>query len=124
MKEKKYSKLSGDMISHRPWGKYEILVDAKNHKVKKITVYQKSRLSLQSHKQRSEHWVVVNGTADVINGENNLVLEKNESTFIPTGAKHRLANSGKTNLEIIEVQIGDYFGEDDIVRYEDDYGRK
>jgi len=79
---------------------------------------------LQSHKRRSEHWVVVKGTAKVINGDQELILQENESTYIPAGHKHRLSNPGKNDLEIIEVQTGDYFGEDDIVRYDDTYGRK
>jgi mannose-1-phosphate guanylyltransferase/mannose-6-phosphate isomerase len=112
-----------DSVGHRPWGKYEVLVEEKNHKVKKITVYPESRLSLQSHKHRSEHWIVVKGIAEVVNGDKELLLKEGESTFIMVETKHRLSNPGKTNLEIIEVQIGDYLGEDDIVRYEDDYGR-
>lgn len=112
------------MVTERPWGKYEVLIDEKNHKVKKITVNPGASLSLQSHERRSEHWVVVMGTAQVVNGENLLVLHENESTYIPAKAKHRLSNSGKTSLEIIEVQTGDYLEEDDIIRYEDNYGRK
>lgn len=123
LKEKNYPELNDNVIGYRPWGKYEVLIDEKNHKVKKITVYPESKLSLQSHKRRSEHWVVVKGTADVVNGENELTLQENESTYIPAGAKHRLANSGKTSLEIIEVQTGDYLEEDDIERYDDAYGR-
>jgi len=111
------------MITERPWGNYEVLIDADNHKVKKITVNPGASLSLQSHERRAEHWVVVKGTANVINGENQLVLHENESTYIAARTKHRLSNPGKTNLEIIEVQTGDYLEEDDIVRYDDVYGR-
>lgn len=111
-------------IGRRPWGIYEVLLDEKNKKVKKITVNPGAKLSLQSHNRRMENWIVVKGTAEVINGEKKLMLNESESTFIPVKTKHRLANPGKTDLEIIEVQTGDYFGEDDIIRYEDEYGRK
>ena len=123
LKENNYKEIEHNVEVQRPWGKYEVLIDEKNHKVKKITVYPGSTLSLQSHNRRAEHWVVVKGTANVVNGENLLVLHENESTYIPATAKHRLSNSGETNLEIVEVQTGDYLEEDDIVRYEDTYGR-
>lgn len=123
LKEKDYPELSDNVVGYRPWGKYEVLIDADNHKVKKITVYPGAKLSLQSHDKRAEHWVVVKGTAEIVHGENLLTLEENESTFIPIGTKHRLGNPGKTNLEIIEVQTGSYLEEDDIVRYEDVYER-
>ncbi|HOX10573.1 MAG TPA: mannose-1-phosphate guanylyltransferase/mannose-6-phosphate isomerase [Candidatus Moranbacteria bacterium] len=123
LKEKNYPELSDNVIGYRPWGKYEVLIDEDNHKVKKITVYPGAKLSLQSHNRRAEHWVVVKGTAEIVHGEDLLTLEENESTFIPVGTKHRLGNPGKTNLEIIEVQTGDYLEEDDIVRYEDVYQR-
>ncbi|HMN19186.1 MAG TPA: mannose-1-phosphate guanylyltransferase/mannose-6-phosphate isomerase [Candidatus Moranbacteria bacterium] len=118
-----YPEIEHNVEVYRPWGKYEVLIDEKNHKVKKITVYPGAKLSLQSHERRAEHWVVVKGTAQVVNGENLLVLHENESTYIPAKAKHRLSNPGKVNLEIIEVQTGEYLEEDDIVRYEDTYGR-
>lgn len=124
LKENDYKEIDHNIEVQRPWGKYEVLIDEKNHKVKKITVLPGSTLSLQSHKHRSEHWVVVKGTAKVINGENELVLHENQSTYIPAESKHRLSNPGKVNLEIIEVQTGDYLEEDDITRYEDTYGRK
>ena len=123
LKEKNYPELSDNVIGYRPWGKYEVLIDEDNHKVKKITVYPGAKLSLQSHNRRAEHWVVVKGTAEIVHGEDLLTLEENESTFIPIGTKHRFGNPGKTNLEIIEVQTGDYLEEDDIVRYEDVYQR-
>lgn len=123
LKENKYKEIEHNIEVQRPWGKYEVLIDEKNHKVKKITVYPGATLSLQSHRRRAEHWVVVKGTAEVVNGENLLVLHENESTYIAATSKHRLSNLGKTNLEIIEVQTGDYLEEDDIIRYDDVYGR-
>lgn len=107
----------------RPWGKFEILVETETYKVKKLTVYPKAKLSLQSHKRRSENWIVAHSIAKVINGEKEIILKKSESTFIPVGNKHRLENIGEENLEVIEIQTGDYFGEDDIIRYEDIYNR-
>lgn len=108
---------------HRPWGSYQTLAESHNFKVKKIIVKPQAKLSLQSHQHRSEHWVVVKGQATVVNGEQHLTLQQNESTFIPLGAKHRLSNLGDDALEIIEVQVGAYLGEDDIMRYDDIYGR-
>lgn len=119
----RYLKKAINKSEDRPWGKFEVFIDDYNHKVKKLTVSPDASLSLQSHKRRAEHWVVVKGTAKVVNGENILTLHENESTYISAKSKHQLANPGKTPLEIIEVQTGDYFGEDDIVRYEDKYGR-
>ncbi len=107
----------------RPWGKFEILSKGKNFKVKKIHVHPFCKLSLQSHKHRSEHWVVVEGRAKVTLGEKTINLLKNESVYINSGIKHRLENPSKKILTIIEVQTGNYLGEDDIVRYEDDYKR-
>jgi len=119
----KYVKKASEKSEERPWGKFEVFVDDHNHKVKKLTVYPGGTLSLQSHKRRAEHWVVVKGTAKVINGRKSMILHENESTYIPATHKHRLSNPGKTNLEIIEVQTGDYFEEDDIIRYDDVYNR-
>jgi len=110
-------------MEERPWGKFEVFVTAENYQVKRLTVYPKGKLSLQSHKHRSEHWVVVHGVATVTNGEEEIILHENESTYIPVGHVHRLENTGETDVEIIEVQTGDYLGEDDIVRYEDIYNR-
>jgi mannose-1-phosphate guanylyltransferase/mannose-6-phosphate isomerase len=124
LKENDYSELSDNVIGYRPWGKYEILIDQPKYKVKKITVNPNSKLSLQSHKRRAEHWVVVMGEATIVNGEKNLKLKEGESTFIPAGHKHRLGNDENERLEIIEVQSGDYLEEDDIVRYDDVYNRK
>lgn len=123
LKEKKLKELDSNVLVHRPWGKYEVLIDCPDHKVKKITVYPGAKLSLQSHHHRSEHWVVVRGTANVTNGDENIMLRENESTYIKAFSKHRLENPGKINLEIIEVQTGNYLGEDDIIRYDDVYNR-
>ena len=124
LKEHNRKEVDHNIMGYRPWGKYKVLVDDENHKVKKLTVYPGATLSLQSHQRRSEHWIVVKGTAQVVNGEQLLTLQENESTYIPATFKHRLSNPGKTNLEIIEVQTGTYFEEDDIVRYDDVYGRQ
>ena len=110
-------------IEGRPWGTYEILDEGVGFQVKRLTVRAGESLSLQVHKYRAEHWVVVKGEAFVTRGENTLTLEENESTFISQGEKHRLENKTDSNLEIIEVQSGSYFGEDDIVRIEDKYSR-
>lgn len=107
----------------RPWGCFEILINTPNYKVKRLTVNVSSSLSLQKHKFRSEHWVVVSGIATIINGEEHLILYPSQSTYIPQGAKHRLSNFSDQILEIIEVQIGEYLGEDDIERFDDLYGR-
>lgn len=108
---------------HRPWGTYTILDEGPQHKIKRIFVKPQAALSLQMHRYRSEHWVVLSGTADVVNGTKQYTVRSNESTFIPVGRKHRLANLGSDDLVIIEVQTGSYLGEDDIVRFEDVYGR-
>jgi len=107
----------------RPWGSYTVLEDGPGFKIKRIVVKPGSALSLQMHYHRSEHWVVVSGTAMVTNGEKQMLVRTNESTFIPAGHKHRLENPGKLDLVMIEVQSGGYLGEDDIVRFEDKYGR-
>lgn len=107
----------------RPWGWYDGVDVGPRHQVKRICVNPGASLSLQMHHHRAEHWVVVSGTAEVTNGDRVLILCENESTFIPLGQTHRLANPGKVPLEIIEVQSGSYLGEDDIVRFEDTYGR-
>lgn len=123
LKDNYFPEVDHNLIVHRPWGKYEVLINGENHKVKKVTVYPGAKLSLQSHKLRAEHWVVIKGKARVVNGENLLVLHENESTYIKARNKHRLENPGKINLEIIEVQTGNYLEEDDIIRYEDAYNR-
>jgi mannose-1-phosphate guanylyltransferase/mannose-6-phosphate isomerase len=108
---------------HRPWGTYTVLQDDPSFKIKRIEVKPGGTLSLQMHHHRSEHWIVVSGMAKVVNGDDELFVRTNESTYIPAGFKHRLENPGRLNLVMIEVQSGDYFGEDDIVRFEDNYGR-
>ncbi|NKB21881.1 MAG: mannose-1-phosphate guanylyltransferase/mannose-6-phosphate isomerase [Alphaproteobacteria bacterium] len=109
---------------YRPWGYYQTVHDGERFQVKRITVNTGASLSLQLHHHRAEHWIVVNGTADVRKGEEEFTLNENESTYIPINTVHRLTNPGKVPLNLIEVQSGSYLGEDDIVRYEDDYGRE
>lgn len=108
---------------HRPWGTYTVLEEGVGFKMKRIEVKPGAALSLQMHHHRSEHWIVVNGTATVVNGDKEFLLKTNESTYIPAGHKHRLVNPGVIDLVMIEVQSGEYLGEDDIVRFEDVYGR-
>jgi mannose-1-phosphate guanylyltransferase/mannose-6-phosphate isomerase len=119
---------SSEHVTHvkvnRPWGSYTVLEeDAEGFKLKRIEVAPGSRLSLQSHAHRSEHWVVVSGTATVTNGDEIITVNKNQSTYIPMGTKHRLENRGKIPLHIVEIQVGEYLGEDDIERFDDNYGR-
>jgi len=108
---------------HRPWGSYEGIDAGTRFQVKRLSVKPGAQLSLQMHHHRAEHWVVVKGTARVTCGDRVFNLHENESTYIPMGEKHRLENPGNIPLEVIEVQSGDYLGEDDIVRFEDDYDR-
>jgi len=110
-------------VVYRPWGSYETIAMADRFQVKRIVVNPGQKLSLQMHHHRAEHWVVVKGTAEITNGDQVLMLSENQSTYIPLGTQHRLVNPGKVPLEIIEVQSGSYLGEDDIVRFEDIYGR-
>jgi mannose-1-phosphate guanylyltransferase/mannose-6-phosphate isomerase len=107
----------------RPWGSYTVLEEGPGFKIKRIVVKPGASLSLQMHHKRSEHWVIVSGTAEVVNGEQVVELQANESTYIPAGNKHRLTNPATGELSVIEVQCGPYLGEDDIVRFEDVYGR-
>jgi mannose-6-phosphate isomerase len=107
----------------RPWGTYTVLEENKSYKIKRIEVLPGQRLSLQMHHHRSEHWIVVSGTAKVTCDDREFIVNVNESTFIPVGKSHRLENPGLITLVIIEVQSGEYLGEDDIVRYQDDYQR-
>ena len=107
----------------RPWGWYDSVDAGERYQVKRITVRPGAKLSLQMHHHRAEHWIVVKGTALVTRGQEEILLTENQSTYIPLGVKHRLENPGKTDLELIEVQSGGYLGEDDIVRFEDTYGR-
>jgi mannose-1-phosphate guanylyltransferase / mannose-6-phosphate isomerase len=110
-------------LVHRPWGWYDSIDNGPRHQVKRIMVKPGASLSLQMHHHRAEHWIVVSGTAEVTVGEQVILLSENQSTYIPLGTTHRLRNPGKVPLEIIEVQSGSYLGEDDIVRFEDTYGR-
>jgi len=115
-------------VGVRPWGVYYVLEDKPNFKVKKIVVNPSQRLSLQSHQHRAEHWVVVSGvaTVEIRTGEESKWVQNvlpNESRFVPMGAMHRLSNQGKIPVIIVEVQVGEYTGEDDIQRFEDDYNR-
>jgi len=107
----------------RPWGSYEVLEERQGYKVKRLEVKPGARLSLQRHSRRGEHWVVVSGTADVVCGERLLQLHEGEHIHIPPETNHRLGNSTTRPIILIEVQLGDYLGEDDIVRLEDDYKR-
>ena len=124
LQEKGYKEGSLHKKIYRPWGSYTSLIDSENWLVKKIEVNQGSKLSLQMHNHRAEHWVVVSGTAQIEINEKKFLLQENQSTFIPLGAKHRLTNPGEKILTIIEIQSGDYIGEDDIVRFKDEYGRE
>jgi mannose-1-phosphate guanylyltransferase/mannose-6-phosphate isomerase len=108
---------------HRPWGSYQSLDIGERHQVKRIVVKAGGRLSLQKHHHRSEHWIVVRGTALVTVNDLQKMVHENESIYIPIGAVHRMENPGKIPLELIEVQTGSYLGEDDIIRIEDDYRR-
>lgn len=114
---------SEQLSDKRPWGRWIIIDQGLGYKVKRIEVEPNQRLSLQKHKHRSEHWTVVSGQAQVTCDNGAKRLKVNESIFIPQGAQHRVANVGPATLVFIEVQIGSYLGEDDIVRFEDDYGR-
>ena len=108
---------------HRPWGWYDSVDEGDRFKVKRIQVKPGASLSLQKHQHRAEHWIVVKGTAEILNGDKQFTLQENQSTYIALGEAHRLTNPGTVPLEIIEVQSGGYLGEDDIVRFEDHYGR-
>jgi len=110
-------------VEHRPWGSFSLLEQGPRYKIKRIEVEPGHRLSLQMHYHRSEHWIVVSGTAKVVCGDRELILGNNESTYVPQGTHHRLENPGAIKLVLIEVQNGEYVGEDDIVRYQDDYAR-
>jgi mannose-6-phosphate isomerase-like protein (cupin superfamily) len=111
-------------IVERPWGTYQTIVEGDGYKVKRIIVYPDSQLSLQSHNHRSEHWIMVEGEGIVTCGDRQITLKKDDSVYIKVGEKHRMSNFTDKKLIFVEVQNGDYLGEDDIVRYEDIYGRK
>jgi mannose-1-phosphate guanylyltransferase/mannose-6-phosphate isomerase len=108
---------------HRPWGWYQTMDLGERFRVKRIVVLPGKRFSLQKHHHRAEHWVVVRGTAEVVRDDETLLLRENESVYLPLGCVHRLSNPGRIPVEIVEVQTGAYLEEDDIVRFEDDYGR-
>lgn len=112
------------LTAHRPWGTYTILEDTPGYKIKRMVVQPGKRLSLQKHYHRSEHWIIVSGTATVTVGENTLLVRPNESTYIKMGEIHRLANDGKIPVVLIEAQVGEYTGEDDIIRISDDFKRE
>lgn len=122
---KQQARLEADLHRkvYRPWGYYETIDQASRFQVKRITVNPGASLSLQMHYHRSEHWVIVKGTAEITRGQEIFILSENQSTYIPLGIKHRLANPGKLPLELIEIQSGSYLGEDDIIRFDDHYGR-
>ena len=107
----------------RPWGSFTILEEGAGYKIKRIEVKPGHRLSLQMHHHRSEHWIVISGIAKVQRDDDEIMLSKNESTYVPRFARHRLENPGRVPLVLIEVQNGEYLGEDDIIRFEDDYAR-
>ena len=111
------------MKEERPWGWYDVIDQGNRYKVKSIEVNPNASLSLQKHLHRAEHWVVVEGTAQIEVDEKIFIIKENESTYIPLGSKHRLSNPGKIPLRIVEVQSGSYLEEDDIERFDDNYGR-
>lgn len=108
---------------HRPWGYFDVLLEDAEHKVKRIVVYPGKRLSLQRHRHRDEHWLIVSGEALMTLGSEEIVLGKGQSVDVPRGVLHRVCNTGTEELVITEIQTGDYFDENDIERFEDDYGR-
>ena len=108
---------------NRPWGSYRVLSDEPDHKVKRIVIYPGKRLSLQRHRKRSEHWYMVRGNATVTLDDRLVAVEKGRSVDIPRASLHRIENTGSEEVVLIEVQTGEYFGEDDIERFEDDFGR-
>lgn len=124
LKKEQRQEYSFHTTVYRPWGSYTVLEEHPRFQIKRITVSPGAKLSLQMHHHRSEHWIVVSGTAKVTNGDEELFIHENQSTYIPAGTKHRLENPGVIPLELIEVQNGSYLGEDDIVRFDDVYGRK
>jgi mannose-6-phosphate isomerase-like protein (cupin superfamily) len=123
LKEKKVSQATQFPKDHRPWGWFESLTIDEKFQVKKIHVHPGASLSLQSHKYRAEHWIVVSGVAEVTIDEEVKLISENQSVYIPLGAIHRMRNTGEKPMKLIEVQTGTYFGEDDIIRYDDIYSR-
>jgi mannose-1-phosphate guanylyltransferase/mannose-6-phosphate isomerase len=123
MSDGKHKAATEHVVMHRPWGSYQDIDRGERFRAKRLTVIPNGKLSLQSHKRRAEHWVVVKGVAEVTLDGKIMTLHENESIYIPMGGIHRLANPGPQPLEVVEVQTGDYLEEDDIVRYEDIYAR-
>lgn len=123
LKSQKRKEYQAHTTVYRPWGHYTVLEEMKGSKLKRIVVYPGAKLSLQMHYRRSEHWIVAQGEAKILNGDKIVFLKKNESAYIPKKTVHRLENSGKVPLHIIEAQMGDYLEEDDIARFDDDFGR-
>ena len=123
LKAQRRAEVETHTVVHRPWGSYETIALGPRFQVKRIVVKPGQKLSLQMHHHRAEHWIVVCGTARVVCGEKEFLMAENESTYIPLGSRHRLENPGSIPLELIEVQSGSYLGEDDIVRFNDVYGR-
>ena len=115
LKEKKLKEIDNNVILHRPWGRYEVLINGRHHGVRKLIIYPGESLHLQMHKKRVEHWIVIKGVAEVLRGRETIILKKDESIFIPKNTKHQLTNTGDSNLEIIEVQTGEYLGDSDII---------
>jgi mannose-1-phosphate guanylyltransferase/mannose-6-phosphate isomerase len=124
LKKQGRNEYKSHLTVYRPWGTYTILEENSSSKIKRIVVYPGAKLSLQMHYHRSEHWIVAQGTARITNGDQVIILKENESTFVPKANRHRLENPGRIPLHIIEVQMGHYLEEDDIVRYDDDFGRE
>ncbi len=123
LKERKRKEVDEHLTAHRPWGSYTVLEEGERYKIKRLHIKPLQKLSLQLHYHRSEHWVVVSGTAKVTLGGEEKIVHEGESIFVPKSSVHKVENPGKVPLEMIEVQVGEYLGEDDIVRYEDIYGR-
>lgn len=123
LKKEKRLEIETTTTSYRPWGSFTVHNEGNGYKIKTIVVNPGESLSLQLHKHRSEHWIVTKGVANVLIGDEEKIVERNKSVFVPQGVKHRIYNNGIETLEIVEVQSGDYLGEDDIVRFEDEYGR-
>jgi mannose-6-phosphate isomerase-like protein (cupin superfamily) len=123
LKKKGKDEYLAPRLEERPWGYFSVLEKGPYHQIKHICLKPKARLSLQMHNHRSEHWIVVSGTAKVQRGEETFYVHKNQSTFIPPAVKHRLENPGLIPLKIVEVQSGEYLREDDIIRFDDTYGR-
>ncbi len=112
-----------DLTEQRPWGSFTVIADADNYKAKRLDVLPGARLSLQSHRYRSEHWIIVTGLTKITVGDDILEFGQGQHIFVPQKSRHRIENIGNTLLTIIEVQLGGYFGEDDIIRYADDFDR-